>query len=96
MNTTEVKRALYERFQEMFDPPLTQEDVSRIVDTMTDVMEAAVTEEGHLLLRGFGTFLLTTRAGRAYNVRGEVHEVPERDTVVFKPGTSLKRKLSDE
>jgi DNA-binding protein HU-beta len=93
MNTTEFKDALHTKLKARFSPPLTKEEVDVIVDELKELLIDTVSEQEHVLLRGFGTFNLTMRAGREYTVRGKKYPVDERPTVTFKPGVWLKRKL---
>ena len=102
MNTTDVKRVVYEEVAKKFAPPLTKTDIAFIVDAMIDAIASGLVEggfehrkgeEGKVLLRGFGTFWRKVRKGREYFVKGRTHTVPDRVTVVFKPGAELMRAL---
>lgn len=100
MNTTDLKDYLYQRAATLFDPPLTREDVSVLVDMTVDGMTKALTEEDEegekkMLLRGFGTLRVTRRKGRTYSVRGKEVTVGDRDTVTFKPGAELARVVKE-
>lgn len=53
-------------------------------------------EEYKVLLRTFGKFIRVTRKGRTYNVHGKLVEVADRETVIFKPGSQLMRRLIGE
>jgi nucleoid DNA-binding protein len=105
MNTADVKQVVYDKCKQTFDPPLTKTDISFIVDATLDAIAAGLItgrfehrpgEEDKVLLRGFGTFWRKVRQGRAYKVRGESYNVPDRATVVFKPGAELLRGVRGE
>lgn len=98
MNTTELKDYLYKKAGKMYDPPLTRDDVSVLVDMTLDGMTKGLTEEDEdgekkVLLRGFGTLRVVQRKGRTYSVRGKEVEVGDRNTVTFKPGAELFRAI---
>ncbi len=100
MNTTDLKNYLYKRAAVLFDPPLTRDDISVMVDMTLDGMTKALAEEDgdgerKMLLRGFGTLRVVRRKGRTYNVRGKEVEVGDRNTVVFKPGAELARTVKE-
>jgi nucleoid DNA-binding protein len=102
MNTSKLREYVYKKALKSFSTPLTQEDTSAFLDTVIDaIMQGLVGEEsedieapGKVMLRSFGTFTVITRKGRTYSVRGKQVTVPDRKTVVFKPGTDLARALA--
>lgn len=100
VNTTDLKNYLYKRATTLFDPPLTRDDISVMVDMTLDGMTKALTEEDEdgerkMLLRGFGTLRVVQRKGRTYSVRGKEVVVGDRDTVTFKPGAELARTIKE-
>jgi nucleoid DNA-binding protein len=104
MNTSQLRKNIYDRAGQLFDPPFTHSDINAllelIVDSITDGLlnsePEGDEEERKVMLRSFGTFRLIKRRGRTYSVRGEEHTVPERYTVVFKPGAELLRAIADK
>lgn len=105
MNTADVKQLVYNACTKTFDPPLTKTDIGFIVDATIDAITSGLVEGGFehrpgeedkVLLRGFGTFWRKMRQGRSYKVRGESYDVPDRATVVFKPGAELLRGVRNE
>jgi nucleoid DNA-binding protein len=95
MNTTEWKNAVYLRLKPLIDPPLTQEDVGMILDVGVDELAGGILKDGRASVRGFGVWRRTQRKGRTYSVRGKQVDIPNRDTVTFKPGTELVRAVKD-
>lgn len=82
----------------MYDPPLTRNDISVLIDMTLDGMTKGLTEEDDdgdqkVLLRGFGTLRVVMRKGRTYSVRGKEVVVGDRETVTFKPGAELARAI---
>lgn len=98
MNTADLREYVYRESAKMFAIPLTREEASYLVDTVISgiVRGLVESEDNKVLLRGFGKFQMVTRKGRTYTVRGSQVEVPDRKTVVFKPGTDLMREIKAE
>jgi len=102
MNTSQLRRNIYDRAGKLFDPPFTHSDINAmldlVVDSITDGLINREPENGErkVMLRSFGTFRLTKRRGRTYSVRGKQVTVPDRYTVVFKPGAELLRAIIDK
>ena len=102
MNTSKLREYVYKRALKEFSQPLTQEDVSSVIDIVIEAVtqglvgedNADVEDPGKVMLRSFGTFTVVTRKGRTYSVRGKQVTVPDRKTVVFKPGAELSRALA--
>lgn len=69
-------------------------DVQKVVDTFFDEIKDALTNDMIVELRGFGTFEIRTRKGRA-NARnpktGEIVPVESHGVAVFRPGKELKK-----
>ncbi len=91
MNTTGIKKKLYEVMLPRFNPPLTQTDCSFVVDAVFDILAEGVTSEGKVLISGLGTFRKRLRKGRTYRVRGKDYVIEDRFTVTFDPGAQLTR-----
>lgn len=89
MRKVEIARQLAEKFQISYAKGMrmVQGTINTIVDT--------VLEKGKIELRGFGVFKLVLRKRKkARNPRKNVEVIiPERYTIVFKPGRELKKKL---
>ncbi|MCG8429620.1 MAG: HU family DNA-binding protein [Candidatus Omnitrophica bacterium] len=103
MNTTSLREYVYREAAKIFDPPLTRRDAAELLDIVFEgitrgLVDEEPEEDGEqkVLLRGFGKFLKVTRKGRTYNVHGKEVTVDDRSTVVFKPGTRLMRRLTEE
>ena len=104
MNTTSLREFVYKEAAEAFDPPLTRKDVTLLIEMVFEGVMLGLTDEGFVdedgehkvLLRTIGKFLRVTRKGRTYNVHGKLVEVADRDTVIFKPGSQLMKRLIGE
>jgi nucleoid DNA-binding protein len=102
MNTTSLREYVYKETAKIFDPPLTRKEAADLIDLIfegiTQGLEEPPEEDGErkVLLRGFGKFIRVIRKGRTYNVHGKPVTVPDRETVIFKPGTQLMRRISGE
>ena len=73
-------------------------DVLRIVDLFLDEMKTALKNKSVIELRGFGTFEPRLRKGRkdGRNPKsGEPVSVPDRYTVVFRPGQDIRGALKN-
>lgn len=98
MNTADLREYVYRKSMGLFEIPLTKNEASLLVDMVIAgiVQGLTETEEKKVLLRGFGKFQVVTRKGRTYTVRGAEVAIPDRETVVFKPGTDLVREIKAE
>lgn len=99
MNTKDLRDQVYEEIKGYFWPPLTKSDVAFFVDIVLKEIQEMLTDpekEGKLTLRGFGSFKTVTRKGRDYVVKGQTYSVPDRETVVFKPGTGIMDNLRSD
>ena len=69
-----------------------QVDVKKVVQRTLDVISEALRKKKRIELRNFGVFQVKKRKRRVGRnpKTGEVVPVPERLTVVFKPGLSMK------
>jgi nucleoid DNA-binding protein len=70
-----------------------KKDVHLIIDTFFDQVKSALFQDKIVELRGFGTFELRTRKGRAKarNPKtGETVQVHDHGVAVFRPGKELK------
>ena len=70
----------------------------RIVDEILDVIVNILAEEGRVELRNFGVFEVRWRKARkARNPRtGEQVMVPQKCTVIFKPGQVVQERVEAE
>jgi nucleoid DNA-binding protein len=72
-------------------------DVSRLkaalcVDAVFEAIADELAEGGAVNLHGFGSFLVTQKAGRNYrDIGGEIKTVPEHGTVLFRPSATIKK-----
>lgn len=103
MNTTSLREYVYKEIAKICDPPLTRKEAAEFLDIVIEGITLGLTdeeldEEGEhkVLLRSFGKFIRVTRKGRTYNVHGNEVTVPDRETVIFKPGTGLMRRITGE
>ena len=73
-------------------PDLTKKAVAKIVDCVFDEITKALKKDGKFAYPHFGTFERKRRAGRrGLNPQtGKVIKIPARNTVVFRPTSSLK------
>ena len=76
-------------------PKLKQSDIMDVVQGTLDIIVNALTGKQTIELRNFGVFKVKTRkAKKGRNPRtGEEVPVPERNTVVFKPGLVMKNRV---
>ncbi len=75
---------------------LTQRDIERVVNVIFEEISAALSAEGRVALRGFGSFTVKRRSARVgRNPRtGEVVSVPEKNALYFKTGKDLRERLN--
>jgi nucleoid DNA-binding protein len=77
---------------------LMQLQTKQIVEKTFDAIVNRLIEEGRAELRNFGVFQIRRRKPRkARNPRtGEKVLVPERCTIIFKPGQVMKQRVAEE
>ncbi|PCJ42298.1 MAG: integration host factor subunit beta [Alphaproteobacteria bacterium] len=77
---------------------LTQRDIERIVNVIFEEISAALSAEGRVELRGFGSFTVKRRSARVgRNPRtGDVVSVPEKNVLHFKTGKDLRKRLNQK
>lgn len=88
-----TKAQIIDNIREKIDVP--RKDIHTILDYFFTEMKTAVLSEKIIELRGFGTFEMKTRKGRARarNPRtGEIVPVEDHGVVVFRPGKELKER----
>ena len=80
------------------NPHLTQRDIERIVNVIFEEISAAISAEGRVELRGFGSFTVKRRNARVgRNPRtGEVVSIPEKNVLHFKTGKDLRERLNQK
>lgn len=92
MNKNDLVRTLSSRLS------LTQKDSVLYLNTLLDVVSEDLSEGNNIVLQGFGTFARweqTERIGR--NPRtGSTCLIPPRNSIKFKPGKFLLKKLNRE
>jgi nucleoid DNA-binding protein len=73
---------------------LTKKEISNVVDAFLVAVSDAMGNGNNIEIRGFGSFKVKTRKGRAArNPRtGEAVSVPEKKVPVFKPSIELKKR----
>ena len=76
-------------------PQLKQSDIMDVLQATLDIMVNALVEKKTIELRNFGVFKVKTRkAKKGRNPRtGEEVPVPQKNTVVFKPGLVMKNRV---
>ncbi|NOZ37855.1 MAG: integration host factor subunit beta [Gammaproteobacteria bacterium] len=77
---------------------LTQRDIERVVNVIFEEISAALSAEGRVELRGFGSFTVKRRSARVgRNPRtGEVVSIPEKNVLHFKTGKDLRERLNQK
>jgi nucleoid DNA-binding protein len=77
---------------------LTQQQAQQIVQKTFDSIVNMLVEDGRVEIRNFGVFEVRCRKPRkARNPRtGETIAVPERCTVIFKPGQVLAHRVEEQ
>jgi integration host factor subunit beta len=77
---------------------LTQRDIERIVNVIFEEISAALSAEGRVELRGFGSFSVKRRSAHmGRNPRtGEVVSIPEKNVLHFKTGKDLRKRLNQK
>ncbi len=92
-----IKSELITRMADQ-NPHLTQRDIERIVNVIFEEISAALSAEGRIELRGFGSFTVKRRSARVgRNPRtGEVVSVPEKNVLHFKTGKDLRKRLNQK
>jgi integration host factor subunit alpha len=80
------------------DTGLNRKDIHTIIDRFLEKVKSGLVEDKIIELRGFGTFEVRTRKGRAKarNPKtGEIVKVDDHGVAVFRPGKELKAVLWD-
>ena len=92
-----IKSELITRMADQ-NPHLTQRDIERIVNVIFEEISAALSAEGRVELRGFGSFSVKRRNARVgRNPRtGEVVSIPEKNVLHFKTGKDLRERLNQK
>lgn len=77
------------------NPELTKKQVTAVVDAVFATVAGAVAKDGNVVVPGFGTFTVRTRAARSGRnpKTGETIAIAESKTVGFKPAKALKDSL---
>jgi len=77
---------------------LTQRDIERIINVIFEEISAALSAEGRVELRGFGSFTVKRRSARVgRNPRtGDVVSVPEKNVLHFKTSKDLRKRLNQK
>jgi nucleoid DNA-binding protein len=103
MNTTSLREFVYNETAKIYEQPLTHKEVADFIELVFEGIIRGLTGEiadddgeQKVLIRGIGKFVRVTRKGRTYNVHGRLIEVPDRETVIFKPGTVLMKRIHGE
>jgi nucleoid DNA-binding protein len=78
---------------EHFKIPFTRQETHLLIDLFIEGITEGLVEDGKVGLREFGKLELVSRKGRTYKVRGTEVTVPDRKTVVFKPGSKLFKRI---
>ena len=91
-----TKRAIIQTISE--EAGLSKLQAKQIVQQILDSIVSTLAEEGRVELRNFGVFEVQWRKARkARNPRtGETVMVPERCTVIFKPGHVMEERVAEE
>ena len=91
-----IKSELITRMADQ-NPHLTQRDIERIVNVIFEEISAALSAEGRVELRGFGSFTVKRRSARVgRNPRtGDVVSIPEKNVLHFKTGKDLRERLNE-
>lgn len=74
---------------------LSQKDVARALDGLTEVIQSTVANGEKVTLVGFGSFEAKTKAARTGRnpATGEELLIPERIVPAFKPGSEFKNQV---
>lgn len=83
------KGTLAERIADELSVP--RRSATRILDAVLDSVRDLLRENRRVAVKGFGTFDCKKRKGRAYKhpVSGKSIEVPDKDTILFRPSDQL-------
>ena len=83
------KGTLAERVADELGVP--RRSATRILDAVLDSIRDLLRENRRVAVKGFGTFDCRKRKGRAYKhpVSGKSIDVPDKDTILFKPSDQL-------
>ena len=91
MNQSELITQIYKK-----NPELTRQQLANSVRLLHKSIIATLVKQGHVEFRGFGSFFLSRRSGRAVcNPRTNLHfHVPPRQVPRFKAGKRLKKSVN--
>ena len=76
---------------------LTKVETTAVVDGLIATIRYALKSEQQFEIRGLGTFKVVTRKARKFKnpYTGEVRELPERKSLVFRVANDLKRYINE-
>tara|TARA_B100000674_G_C37162916_1_gene611738 strand:- start:246 stop:527 length:282 start_codon:yes stop_codon:yes gene_type:complete len=90
------KRELIEELKKR-NPRLNHKDLENVLNTFSECVQKALTDEKNIELRGFGTFFIK-KIKEKYSARnpksGKLIYVPEKNKVRFKPSKKLKKLIN--
>lgn len=91
MKRSDLIRSIQVQFKNMRET-----DAMAMLDTVTDEIKNAVSDDNRIEIRGFGTFQQRTRATKnGYNPStGESMFLPANKTILFKPSRELTKKMN--
>ena len=75
---------------------ISKKDMKIIIDTIFDTMAEALAAEDKIEIRGFGSFKIKKRAGRAGRnpKNGKIVKVPPKKVPFFKVGKDLRERVN--
>jgi DNA-binding protein HU-beta len=75
---------------------LTKVEVTAVVEGFMSIVNKALQDKESVELRGFGTFVPVHRAPRRARdpVSGEIHPIPAKWTVIFRPAPRMKKAVN--
>ncbi|MCC8022051.1 MAG: HU family DNA-binding protein [Akkermansiaceae bacterium] len=88
------KRELLERVRRNLGGTATREAAAYAFDAVMDSIKLGLRRDAAVRIAGFGTFLKRRRKARCVLRPGtrEILQVPERDSVMFRPSSCLRRR----
>jgi len=91
-----TRKDLVDRLHEQAEGTLSRARISVLVDQLFEHISESLTDEGRFSLPGFGTFTVHVRSGRpGRNPKtGETIQLPESNTVRFKPSAALRDRVN--
>ena len=80
------------------DASITKTRANEVLDSMLNVIQDALIEDGNVLLVNFGSFkVFTKKARKGRNPKtGEELNIPEKKVVRFKPGVELRNAVKGD